>query len=85
MQHGMPKTQAAAIFISVIAGSDSIADTVTHTEPSDKFINAVREVRAALRACWVPPSSGIEHANTTISVRLSLKRNGEILENPLIT
>jgi hypothetical protein len=78
----MPKTQAAAILISIIAGSVSIADTVTHAELSDKVISTVREVRAALRACWVPPSSGIAHANTMISVRLSLKRHGEILGNP---
>jgi hypothetical protein len=81
----MPTTQAGAILISVIAGSFSIADTVTHAELSKKHIETVREVRAALRACWIPPSSGIEHANTTISVRVSFKQNGEILGIPLIT
>jgi hypothetical protein len=57
----MPTTQAGAILISVIGGSFLIADTVTHAELSKKHIETVRdEVRAALCACWIPPSSGIE-------------------------
>jgi hypothetical protein len=79
----MPKTQAAAILIAVIAVSVSISDTVPHAELSDKLINTVREVRAALRACWVPP--GLAHGNMTISVRMSFKHNGELLGTPLIT
>jgi hypothetical protein len=81
----MPNACASAVLIALIASFLSIADAITYAELSDKLINSVREVRAALRACWVPPSSGIAHANTTISVRMSLKRNGEILGRPLIT
>jgi hypothetical protein len=52
-------------------------------KPSNNFINKVRELHAALRACWVPPS--LAHERMTISVRLSFKQNGEILGVPLIT
>ncbi|HSS15962.1 MAG TPA: hypothetical protein VLQ29_03155 [Candidatus Dormibacteraeota bacterium] len=65
--------------------SVSIVDTVTHAESSNNIINTVRELRAALRACWGPPNIGISRANMTISVRMSFKHNGEILGIPLIT
>jgi hypothetical protein len=60
-----------------------IVDAVSHAEPSNHFINKVRELHAVLRACWVPPS--LAHEHMTISVRLSFKQNGEILGVPLIT
>jgi hypothetical protein len=45
-------------------------------------INSVREIRASLRACWISPA--VTKA-PQLTVRLSLKRNGEILGQPLIT
>jgi hypothetical protein len=80
----MPKG-ASATLITVIASYVAIAGTVTHADPSNSLITTVREVRAALRACWVTPSIGVAHANMTISVRLSSKHNGESLGVPLIT
>jgi hypothetical protein len=61
----------------------SIVDAATRAEPTNNLINKVRELRAALRACWKPPS--LAHEDMTISVRLSFKQNGEILGVPLIT
>ena len=49
------------------------------------ILNTVREIRAALRACWVPPSVAVARDNMAISVRLSFKRNGDVLGVPLIT
>jgi hypothetical protein len=60
-----------------------IIDAVSHAEPSNNFISKVRELRAALRACWVPPS--LAHEHMIISVPSSFKQNGEILGVPLIT
>jgi hypothetical protein len=79
----MPKAQVSAILTAVVAASVSLADAVTYAEPSNNLIDTVREVRTALRACWVPPI--IARANMTISIRLSFKQNGEILGTPLIT
>jgi hypothetical protein len=81
----MPQARSLAILIAVIASFVSIVAAVTYADPPKNLINTVREVRAALRACWAPPSIGIAHANMTISVRLSFKHNGEILGIPLIT
>jgi hypothetical protein len=81
----MQTVRILAILIAVVASSVSIVDAVTHAEPSENHINTVREVRAALRACWVRPSIGLGRANITISVRLSFRQNGEILGIPLIT
>lgn len=80
----MPRARASAILVATVS-SVSIVDTVTHAESSNNLISTVREVRAALRACWVPPHIGISRANMTISVRVSFKHNGEILGIPLIT
>ena len=48
----------------------------------ERPINSVREIRASLRACWISPAVT---KVPQLTVRLSLKRNGEILGQPLIT
>ena len=48
----------------------------------ERPINSVREIRASLRACWISPA--VTKA-PQLTVRLSLKQNGEILGQPLIT
>jgi hypothetical protein len=75
----------STILTGVIAAYVSLVDPVTQAEQSKNHINTVREVRAALRACWAPPNISIEHADLSISVRLSFKRNGDMLGIPLIT
>jgi hypothetical protein len=41
-----------------------------------------RDVRAALRACWIAPADA---APRQVSVRLSFNRDGEVVGQPLIT
>jgi hypothetical protein len=41
-----------------------------------------RDVRAALRACWIAPGDG---AARQVSVRLGFNRDGEVVGQPLIT
>ena len=48
-------------------------------------INTIREVFAALEACWIPPSLDRARAGMQITVLLSFKRNGELLGKPRIT
>ena len=74
---------ASTILVATVVGCVSIGDAVARAEPSNNLIKRVRELHAALRACWVPP--GLAHENMTISVRLSFKQNGEILGAPRIT
>jgi hypothetical protein len=48
-------------------------------------LNTIRDMFAALRACWVPPAKDDGRAGTQMSVRLSFKRNGEPVGPPKVT
>ena len=48
-------------------------------------INTIREVFAALEACWSPPSLDQARPGMEITVLLSFTRKGEILGRPKIT
>ncbi|HXW23871.1 MAG TPA: hypothetical protein VEK73_03915 [Xanthobacteraceae bacterium] len=48
-------------------------------------LNTIRDMFAALRACWVPPAKDVARAGTQMSVRLSFKRNGEPMGAPRVT
>jgi hypothetical protein len=48
-------------------------------------LNTIRDMFAALRACWIPPAKEDSRAGTQMSVRLSYKRNGEPLGPPKVT
>jgi len=85
MRQGTPRAQALVVFVVIVSSSVSILDAVTYAEPSKTLIETVHDVKAALRACWVPPNLDSPRDNMTISVRMSFKRNGEILGDPLIT
>jgi hypothetical protein len=52
-------------------------------EPAPARIDTLREVGLAIRACWRP--SGEPHSGQDITVRVSFKRNGEVLGKPMIT
>jgi hypothetical protein len=79
----MSKARGLASLVATVMNAVLIIDGVSHAEPANNLIKKVRELHAALRACWVPPS--LAHENMPISVRLSFKQNGEILGVPLIT
>jgi hypothetical protein len=81
----MQKTRAVAVFLAIVASSISALDPVTQAEPSKTLIETVHDVKAALRACWASPNHDTPRGNFTISVRISFKRNGDLLGNPLIT
>jgi len=48
-------------------------------------INSLRELFAALRACWVPPPLNEAFRGMQISVRFSFKRTGEMVGAPRVT
>jgi hypothetical protein len=50
-----------------------------------KRIDTVRELFAALRACWIPPSVDVAHPGMEISARFSFGRDGNIIGKPFIT
>jgi hypothetical protein len=69
------------IVIFAVVSSITSRDALPETTLAEHPINSVREIRAALRRCWVPPPTRIAQ----LTVRLSLKRNGEFLGQPLIS
>jgi hypothetical protein len=48
-------------------------------------LNTLKDVFAALGACWTPPPLEQSRPGMQITVQLSFKRNGEILGKPRIT
>ena len=48
-------------------------------------LNSLKELGAALRACWVPPPLDQSRTGMQITVRLSYRRNGQLFGQPRIT
>ena len=71
----------AVVIAAVVSNIASMA-ALAQSAPREHPFNSVREIRASLRRCWVSPPMRIP---PKLTVRLSLKRNGEILGQPLIS
>jgi len=65
---------------------ESLNGTVRPLEaaPEVKRIDRIRDVFLAIQACWRPPS-GSGYSGQELTIRLSFKRNGEVLGQPRIT
>ena len=61
------------------AAADAEANTADHK------LHSLREMFAALRACWVPPPKDSARPGMQMSVRFAFKRSGEILAEPRVT
>jgi hypothetical protein len=48
-------------------------------------LNTLSAMFEALRSCWVPPPAAESRPGMQMSVRLSFKRNGEIIGEPRVT
>jgi hypothetical protein len=59
------------------------ADADTNTP--DHKLHTLREMFAALRACWVPPPQDVARPGMQMSVRFAFKRSGEIIAEPRVT
>jgi len=53
--------------------------------PSDRPLNTLQELFAAIETCWKPPPLEESRPGTQITIRFSLTRSGEILGEPLYT
>lgn len=60
------------------AGSNAANDD----EGSDRAINAIQAMFAALRACWVPPPADQARHGMQYTVRFALKRDGSLMAPP---
>jgi hypothetical protein len=48
-------------------------------------LNSLADIRQALRSCWRWPPIGEARSGMELTIRLSFKRNGEIIGTPRIT
>jgi hypothetical protein len=75
------KNPIAIVNAAIVSGIASIGASAQSARVEHP-INSVREIRASLRACWISPEMSV---SPQVTLRLSLKRNGEILGQPLIS
>jgi hypothetical protein len=61
------------------------ADTPAGNPDGEHQLDTIREMYAALRACWVPPPQDEARPGMQMSVRLSFKRSGEMIGAPRTT
>jgi hypothetical protein len=54
----------------------------TPPDKPDGDLNTLKSLFTALRACWVPPKEDEARAGMEVSVRLSFKKNGEMVAPP---
>jgi hypothetical protein len=54
-------------------------------DTAERHLNTIGDMFAALRACWEPPAKDDSRPGTQMSVRLSFKRNGELVGPPHVT
>jgi hypothetical protein len=52
---------------------------------SDHPLDSIRDMFAALRACWVPPPKDEAQHGMEYTIRFAFKRDGEILAPPRVT
>jgi hypothetical protein len=81
---------AVAAVAALALGANAWAQNAWAQEPGEARkpaapINTIREVFAALEACWIPPALEQARAGMQITVMLSFKRSGELLGKPRIT
>ncbi len=67
-----------------VAGVSALAHE-RNDDGSEHKLDTLRELFAALRACWVPPPAAEARHGMQMSVRLSFKRSGEIIGTPRVT
>jgi hypothetical protein len=62
------------------SGNETANDTA-----DDRPLDSIREMFAALRACWVPPPKDEARHGMEYTIRFAFKRDGEILAPPRVT
>ena len=62
------------------SGNETANDTA-----ADHPLDSIREMFAALRACWVPPPKDEARHGMEYTIRFAFKRDGEIVAPPRVT
>jgi hypothetical protein len=75
---GAVRLAGGALAIAVIATSAA-------AQKPRAPLNTLKDVGAALQACWLPPPMDQSRPGMQITVQMSFKRSGELLGQPRIT
>jgi hypothetical protein len=71
-----------------IVSTDESASQTEHqetVETDEHPLDSIRDMFAALRACWVPPSKEEAHHGMEYTIRFALKRDGTMIAAPRMT
>ena len=71
--------------VQVISGALALAALASDAVAEPARLNTMKDMGAALQACWVPPPIDQSRPGMQITVQMSFKRNGELLGQPRIT
>jgi hypothetical protein len=71
--------------VQVIGGALALAALASDAVAEPARLSTMKDMGAALQACWVPPPIDQSRPGMQITVQMSFKRNGELLGHPRIT
>jgi len=71
--------------VQVIGGALALAALASDAVAEPARLNTMKDMGAALQACWVPPPIDQSRPGMQITVQMSFRRNGELLGQPRIT
>ena len=84
-----PLGQDLRLTIETVAAAERASQTQGRKDdgamPAAHKIDTIREMFDALRDCWVPPEPAFARPGMQMSVRLSFRRNGEMIGTPRMT
>jgi hypothetical protein len=75
---GALQVTGAALAIAVVVSSAA-------AQKPQAPLNSLKDIGAALQACWVPPPLDQSRPGMQITVLMSFRRNGELFGQPRIT
>jgi len=75
---GALQVTGAALAIAVVVSSAA-------AQKPQAPLNTLKDIGAAMQACWVPPPMDQSRPGMQITVQMSFRRNGELFGRPRIT
>jgi hypothetical protein len=76
---------AGAVRVTGAALAIAVAATSAAAQKPQAPLNTLKDIGAALQACWVPPPMDQSRPGMQITVLMSFRRNGELFGQPRIT
>jgi hypothetical protein len=76
---------AGAVRVAGAASAIAVAATSAAAQKPQAPLNTLKDIGAALQACWVPPPMDQSRPGMQITVLMSFRRNGELFGQPRIT